>query len=236
MIFQNVSSIKGNAHFLLEYLQYQGDIKCQRLYYNSTYEAQVSAKNNLESQGFLCVDVPDGSKNSADYRLIADCVEWIAFNPTCNIIVLVLGDWDFAGLISVLTSLGKKVIIFAQKGSENKKLSNLVGNDNFHFINDLPKLVNNNFPSHQNTSIASWVNYNEAVEYLIETVKIIVSEGNSTTFSYVDQLMRKLFPKYHGVASIYLPNGKKFHKFSDFITDVVNSGRIQIQKQELFLK
>jgi uncharacterized LabA/DUF88 family protein len=151
---QNVSSIKGKGHFLLEFAQSKGRIDWKNVYYNSQYIDQVFTKNELEILGMKCVDVPDNSSNSADYRLIADCVQAVAFNPSLKIIILFSGDWDYAGLICILKSLGKKVIIFAQRGSASPKLIKLVGNDNFHFVDELPQLVaNSNKNQPQNTDI-----------------------------------------------------------------------------------
>ncbi|MER3494765.1 MAG: hypothetical protein C4323_22525 [Mastigocladus sp. ERB_26_2] len=76
----------------------------------------------------------------ADNKLIADCVKLVAFNPSTTII-LVLGDKDFASSICILRSLGKKVIIFAQRGNASQKLIKIVSKNNFHFIDELPELV-----------------------------------------------------------------------------------------------
>jgi hypothetical protein len=119
---------------LQEFAHSNGRLNCQNVYYNSQHKNQAIIKNILESLGFKCVNVPCPLKNSADNQLIADCIRWVAFNPSSNTIILVLGDWDYAGLISVLKALGKKVIIFAQRGNASQKLIKLVGNDNFHFI------------------------------------------------------------------------------------------------------
>lgn len=163
---QNVSSIKGKGHLLLEFAQSKGRIDCKNVYYNSHYRNQVSTKNELELLGMKCVDVPEYSNNSADYRLIADCVQAVAFNPSLKTIILFSGDWDYAGLICILKSLGKKVIVFAQRGSESPKLIKLVGNDNFYFVDELPELVDNsNKTQPQNTAIVSQINYNEAIDW-----------------------------------------------------------------------
>ena len=140
---QNVSSIKGKGHLLLEFAQSKGRITCKNAYYNSHHINQVCTKNELEIIGIKCVDVPDHSENSADYRLINDCINWVAFNTSVNIIILVLGDRDYVGLICILKALGKKVIIFGRRGSASPKLIKLVGNDNFHFVDELPQLVGN---------------------------------------------------------------------------------------------
>lgn len=231
---QNVSSIKGKGHFLLEFAQSNGCIDCQNVYYNSNYRNQVCTKNELEILGMKGVDVPDNSENSADYRLISDCVNWVASNRSVNIIILVLGDRDYAGLIVILQALGKKVIVFAQRGSESQRLIKLVGDENFHFVDELPQLVGNKTQP-QNTAFVSQINYNEAIEYLIEAVKITLSQGKPTIFNRIDQLMRQHCTNYQGCSSISKADGKKFKSFSKFIDAAVKDGKIQRQDKELFL-
>ena len=60
--------------------------------------------------------------------------------PSPDIIVLVLADRDFAGLITVLKALGITVIVFARRKSASQKLINLVGEDNFHYVDELSSL------------------------------------------------------------------------------------------------
>ncbi|MBD2517687.1 NYN domain-containing protein [Nostoc sp. FACHB-973] len=231
---QNVYSIQKTATFLLDFAQFEGRIKCKKLYYNSHHQNQVFAKNNLEVLDITCVDVRDTSENSADYRLMADCVKAVGLNPSLRTIILVLGDWDYAGLISVLQSLGKKVIIFAQRGSASLKLIKLVGNDNFHFIDELPQLVEEKNQA-STTSIKSHINYNEAIEYLIEAINTILSQGKPTLFGRIDKFMRQNCANYQGFSSIHTPDGKKFKSFSQFVDAAVKDGKVQKQGQELFL-
>jgi len=232
--FQNVSSIKKYADLLLDFAKIQGNVNWKNFYYSSYHKNQVDAKNKFESLGFNCVDVPDSSKNSADYRLITDCVNTIAFNPSLNLVILVLGDWDFAGLICILKQMRKKVVILAQKGSASPKLINLVGAENFHFIDDLHQLVGEKTQP-QITVINSQISYNEAVECLIATVKNALRQNQPTHYSYIGKLMRKLFPKYQGVASISIPNGKKIKRFGQFIDMVVKEGKIRKLNEKLLL-
>lgn len=185
-----------------------------------------------------CVDVPDHSENSADYRLMADCVLLFAPkpSPSPNTIILVLEDWDYAGLICILKALGKKVIIFAQRGSENPRLIKLVGNENFYFVDELPQLVgNSNKTPPQNTAIMSQINCKEAIEYLIEAIKTASSQGKPTVFGRIDKLMRQRCANYQGCSSISTDDGKKFKSFSQFIDVAVKDGKIRKQNQELFL-
>ncbi|MTJ54350.1 NYN domain-containing protein [Anabaena sp. UHCC 0253] len=233
---QNVGSITKNADLLLDFAKIQGSIKWKNFYYNSQHKNQIDAKNKFESLGFKCVDVPDNSKNSADKQLIFDCTQLFAPNRSSdpNITILVLGDWDFAGLICMLKKF-TKVIIVAQKGSASPKLIKLVGDENFYFIDDLPKLVEKKTQP-QITNIHAQISYNEAVECLKKAIKKAIFQGKPTNYSYLSTLMRQLFPKYQGVASISTPNGKKIKTFKQFVDMVVKEGKVIRQNQELFLK
>ncbi|TVP56476.1 MAG: NYN domain-containing protein [Nodularia sp. (in: Bacteria)] len=233
---QNVPSIKRKGDLLLEFAKLQGRIISKNVYYNSHHPSQNAAKNSLEKLGFCGVDVPNGSKNSADYRLMADCLKLFAPKLPAypNIIILVLGDWDFAGLISVLKTLGKKVIVFARKGSASQKLINLVGNENFHYVDELDNLVQNKNQS-QSTAICSQINYNEAIDCLTEAIKTALSQSKQTKFSLIDRLMRQGCAKYHGFSSIHTPKGKKFKNFSHFVNAAVEDGKVRKQNEELFL-
>ncbi|WP_062294998.1 NYN domain-containing protein [Nostoc piscinale] len=140
---QNVLRIKDTAKFLLDFAKLQGKVDYKKLYYNSHYPSQVSIKDILETLDFESIDVTDSSLNSADHRLMADCVKLFApqRSPIPKIIILVSGDWDYAGLIAILQAMDKKVIVFAQKGSASVKLMNLVGKNNFYFVDELPELM-----------------------------------------------------------------------------------------------
>jgi hypothetical protein len=232
---QNVGLITKNADLLVDFAKLEGIIKCKKFYYNSLHKNQVDAKNKFELLGFKCVDIPDSSKNSADKRLKDECYEAVAFNSALKIIILVSGDGDFAVLIAILKAMGKKVIVLAQKGSASQRLINLVGDENFYFIDDLPKLVQKKTQT-QITNIHAQISYNEAIECLKEAIKKAVTQGKPTNYSYLSKLMRQLLPKYQGVPSISTPNGKKFKTFTQFVDMVVKEGRIIRQNQELFLE
>ncbi|MBO1053118.1 NYN domain-containing protein [Dolichospermum lemmermannii CS-548] len=233
--FQNVGLITKNADLLLDFAKMQGIIKWKNFYYNSLHKSQVDAKNKFELLGFNCVDIPDNSKNSADKQLNKECCRTVAVNPLLKTIILVSGDWDFAGLITILKAMGKKVIVFAQKGSASQRLINLVGDENFYLIDNLPKLVQKrNQP--QITNIHAQISYNEAVECLKKAIKKAVTQGKPTNYSYLSKLMRQLLPKYQGVPSISTPNGKKIKTFTQFVDMVVKEGRIIRQNQDLFLE
>ncbi|WP_375495407.1 NYN domain-containing protein [uncultured Nostoc sp.] len=233
---QNVPSIIKFTNLVLQFAESNGTVSCKNIYYNSQRKDQVVSKNKLKELGFRCVDVPDSSKNSADKRLKDDCYEAVAFNPFLNKIILFSGDKDFAVLISILKAMGKKVIVFAQRGSASPKLIKLVGNENFYFVDELPQLVgNSNKTPPQNTAIVSQINCKEAIEYLIEAIKTASSQGKPTVFDRIDKLMRQRCTNYQGYSSISTDNDKKFKSFSQFIDVAVKDGKVRKQNQELFL-
>ncbi|MGB3207309.1 MAG: NYN domain-containing protein [Crinalium sp.] len=127
------------TNYLLTFARQQGKLNGSKVYCNSEYKDQATAKKLLETTAFQCVDVLCKSKNSADNQIMVDCIRQVALKPSPDIIILVLADWDYAGLICVLRQLGKKVIIFAQRGNESQRLINLV--DEFYFIDQLPQLI-----------------------------------------------------------------------------------------------
>jgi hypothetical protein len=137
---QNVYLNQKQAELLVAFAKSKGRLEPPKNYYNSQKKNQLTDKIRLEKLGFPGVDVPDSGKNSADKQLVFDCIKRVAIKPSPDIIILVLGDRDFAGLITVLKALGITVIVFARRKSASKKLINLVGEDNFHYVDELSSL------------------------------------------------------------------------------------------------
>ncbi|OCR01220.1 hypothetical protein BCD67_17140 [Oscillatoriales cyanobacterium USR001] len=232
---QNVPSIQKQPKLLIDFAKIQGNLDCQKLYFNPQYKNQVSAAKKLEFWGFQAVTVLDGSKNSADRWLCFDVVKRVACQQSPDIFILVLGDRDFAGLISILVNLGKKVIIFAQRHSASqKKLAKLVGDENFHYADELPSLVAGNTESKMDSAPCN-LTYTEAVEYLLETIKTCLNQGKRAGLGFINRQMCKLFPNYQGVTSICKHDGKAFSRFSTFVKAVEKDGKVRIENQELFL-
>jgi NYN domain len=141
---QNVHLTQKQGESLIALAKSKGRLDSLKAYYNSQHQNQLIAKNQLEYLGFQGVDVPSNDKNSADKQLIFECIKRVAIKPSPEIIILVSGDRDFAGLISVMLAVGKTIIVFAQRCKASKKLIKLVGDDRFHYIDDLPSLFAGN--------------------------------------------------------------------------------------------
>jgi hypothetical protein len=231
---QNVYSIQDIANLLLAFANSVGRLICKKVYYNSQCKNQVSAKDALASIGLNCFDVPCPIKNSADNQLIADCIEDVDNNLSPDIVILVSGDGDFAKLVRTLQKLGKKVIIFAQRGNVKSRLKDLA--DEFHFVDELPDLVGEkNQPKID--SILFQFHYNDAIDCLIEAIKIALSEGKPTDFSHIGKQMRRSprFPSCKKFPSVYKPDGTILSRLSKFVAAAVADGKVRMQNQELFL-
>lgn len=232
--YQNARLSLQQGKLLLEFANAVGRFGCKNVYHNSNCQNQNNACK-LDSIGFKCLDVPCPLKNSADNQLIADCIKDVNNNLSPDIVILVSGDGDFAGLVVNLHKLGKKVIIFAQAGNVKQRLKEIA--DEFHFLGELPELVKDKTQP-QTTSVHR-ITYNDAIECLLETVNIALNQGKLTRFSSIDQLMRKLFPNYQGASSILKKDGATFSGFGKFIDAVVADGKVCVQSkgklQELFL-
>ncbi|MEG3864101.1 NYN domain-containing protein, partial [Microcoleus sp. herbarium12] len=211
---QNVSLKQWQAELLLDFATSKGRLNWRKLYYNSQYPNQVIAKDNLEKLGFQGVDVPDPGEDSADKALVFGCTKLFAIKTPPEIVILVLGDRDFAGLIALLIAAGKKVIVFARRDSTSQKVINLVGQNNFNYVDELSSLVASN-SQQQIKNSQPHLTYNEAVEYLIEAIKTASKKGKRTLFSCIDSLMRNLFPRYQGVTSVCKHQGKTFSRFGE---------------------
>jgi len=231
---QNVHLTQCLASKLLEFATSQGQLIDIKVYYNSLCPDQVSAKDALESLGFKWIDVPCPLKNSADNQLMVDCVDDTYSNRPPDTVILVSGDGDFVSSVRNLKDRGKKVIVLAKQGNVKQRLKELVGS-NFHFLDELPSLVESK-TQQQIENSQCHLTYNEAVEYLIEAIKTASKKGKRTLFSCIDSLMRQLGPKYQGVSSICKYQGKTFSKFSKFVETAVKDGKIRSQDGQLFVR
>lgn len=220
------------SKFIAGFCQRKGSLISRKVYYNSLFENQASAKEYLQRIGFKCEDVTCSLKNSADNQLKSDLIDDVYNNQSPDIFILVSGDGDFANPVQFLQDKDKNVIIFSQRGNVKQRLKNLA--NEFHFVDELPQLVVKNTQP-KNACIEFDITYNETIEYLIEAINTALVQKKRTGFGYINNLMSKLFPKYQGVSSIYVPDANKFKSFGQFVDAVVRDGKVQKQGHELFL-
>ncbi|MGB5960602.1 MAG: NYN domain-containing protein [Coleofasciculaceae cyanobacterium] len=211
--FQNVKLTAHQAEHLVSFANQFGDLSNQKVYADWKIESKDSAEY-FYALDFECLNVPSNKKNNVDNKLIADCELEIS-----HIVFLVTGDGDFTNLVSSLKSKGKKVIVFCQLGKVNQKLRQSA--DAVYSVNKLPELVGN----------IGQINYNEAIQCLIQAIKLALKQSKPATYQIIDQLMRqnKQFPNYQGVSSIRKPDGKPFRQFSKFVEAVKADGKVQVR-------
>ena len=137
---QNVHLTQKQAELLVNFAKSKGRLDCFKIYYNSQNKNQLLAKNNVEYLGCQGVDVRSKDKNSVDKALTFDWIKRVVIKPYPEIIILVSGDRDFAPLISLMLAVGKIIIVFGRRKSASQKLINLVGEDNFHDVDELSSL------------------------------------------------------------------------------------------------
>jgi uncharacterized LabA/DUF88 family protein len=234
---QNVKSKQNKlpslASDLLEFCRQKWHFTSQEVFDNFEKKNQADAKNILEGMGFKCINIPDASKNSADKTLIYHCTKQFPRKPSPDIFVLILGDRDYVSLICLLRAAGKEVIIFAQRGSESKKLINRV--DEFHFIDELPKLLGSKIEPNIEDVLAC-IPYKDAKECLFQAIKTANSHNKKTGFSSINNLMldNKQFPNYTGYASIRQADGNKFSSFTKFVKAIEKDGKVFVKNNEVF--
>ena len=72
------------ASLLLAFANSKGRVIGKKVYYNSLFENQASAKDSLQNIGFCCYDVTCVLKNSADNQLKSDLIDDVYNNQSPN--------------------------------------------------------------------------------------------------------------------------------------------------------
>jgi NYN domain len=267
---QNVKLNLELANLLLVFAKIQGIVKQAKIYDFWPNNGKNAVLENLANLGFQCISVTSPIKDCADYQLVFDSLSDFDANGWPDLVILVSGDGDFCPFGNHLKKIGIKTIIFARKGNVKKQLMDLA--DEFHFLDELPELVviqdapENEFISElvapkidnlvdklpevkpQVSSLpdsdvsADYITYDQAIDSLIKAIKSASFQGQPTTFSVLNILMRNnpdYYLIYKGVASIRKADGSKFQKFTNFIEAAVSDGKVRVQKngniQEVFL-
>lgn len=227
--YQNIPDGKI-AESLLKFASLRGYVVTRKAYHN--WGDTNKDKKVLADLDFTCINVSSSIKNAVDFKLVIDCTSECSSYLSPDIVIVVSGDCYSEILLNELHPKRKKVIILARKGSEYKNLRSLA--DEFYYVDELPKLLNSN-TQHQTTSGSSYINYERAIDYMIEAIKTASKQGKPTAFGYIDNLMRQLFPNYKGVSSIRKKDGTKFGKFSKFVDAAIDEGKVCRQNEEIFL-
>ncbi|MEO8893538.1 MAG: NYN domain-containing protein [Coleofasciculaceae cyanobacterium] len=236
--YENISNIDNRAKLLIDFAQLQGYLVNLNVYAKASIWQQNQGKNKviLNSLDFSCIDVCSSAKNAVDFQLVIDCVAEAHNNISTNIFILVTSDGDYETLVRELQSKGKKVIVIYHPDKVSKSLIQ-IANESYS-AEELLKLFGNKT---QILDILPQINYDEAIQNLIEAISIAVKQNKPTTYAIIDRLMRQnqQFPNYQGVSSIRKLDGTTFSKFSKFVEAVKADGKVQVRSigkvKEVFL-
>ncbi|MGB3264614.1 MAG: NYN domain-containing protein [Microcoleus sp.] len=136
--YQNIPDIK-QANNLLLFANSLGYVVTKKVYDNWQQKNKVSQKTTLVNHGWECVTVVQKIHDAVDFCLFYDCSDEAAISLYPHTFIIGSGDGNGEILIPKLQNKGKKVIILARPGNENKNLERLA--NEFYFVNELPKLL-----------------------------------------------------------------------------------------------
>ena len=127
------------ANNLLLFAASLGYVVTRKVYDNWQQRNKVSQKITLVKDGWECVNVPQQIPDAVDFSLFFDCSGEAAISLYPHTFIIVSGDGNGEILIPKLQNKGKKVIILARPGNENKNLERLA--DEFYFLDELLKSI-----------------------------------------------------------------------------------------------
>ena len=136
--YQNIPNAK-QANNLLLFAASLGYVVTRKVYDNWQQRNKVSQKITLVKDGWECVNVPQQIPDAVDFSLFFDCSGEAAISLYPHTFIIVSGDGNGEILIPKLQNKGKKVIILARPGNENKNLERLA--DKFYFLDELLKSI-----------------------------------------------------------------------------------------------
>ncbi|MGK7922718.1 MAG: NYN domain-containing protein [Trichodesmium sp.] len=232
---ENVSLFPEHANDILSFAKSQGDLILQKVYYNSYGKNQDNIVKKLRYLGYDCQNVHCPLKNSADNQLISDLIKDIAGSDSPDKIIIVSGDGDFQSIVSILKELEKYVIVIAQSGSVKQELKKSA--DEFHFLHEIPKLgkIQNQT---ETMNLPTKFDWDDAVNCLLESIKIASNQNKPTTLDCLGKLMRQrdLFPKgCNKFPSICKSDGTTFSKLKKFVNAVAQEGLVVMKDKEILI-
>ncbi len=247
------------AESIVEYSKSQGHLRVKAVYANWRRENESVAKT-LYSMGFEPIHISLRKANSVDVKLAVDCLTAAYQYPNIKNFIIVTADKDFIPLANALKSLERRVTLVGRAETASDEL--IMSADQFISLEELPNTIAllNGEPSLPATVSSSvpkpklkaarpvkLLDYEIALECLLETIDCAQNRGSSTRFAPIDILMRASETcTYQGASSIRKPsngvngNGRKtFETFSEFVAQAEADGKVHQREvdgfKELFL-
>lgn len=232
---QNVMRVDKYMSHLLAFLEGE-NIKLEqiKLYYNSQFSAQEKTKKNLLTllapYPVVAVDIPYKIRNSADNQLVSDVVKDFAKNRKYKAI-FISGDGDFTHIITILSELGVKTLLFSDKNCSSLLREKA---ERAYYLEEIPNII---APQPQNNSNYDRLilSYQDAIQHLIESIECCLIKKKQCNLANIANLMKSNLQISKKLV-ILKPDGKgKFAKFIQFVDFVSQQGLIIRQGNQLIL-
>lgn len=221
------------AEALLQYSKSIGHPYIKRVYgdWAKTNKAITQA---LYSLGFETIQVSMGKINSVDVKIAVDCLDTAIIHSLINYFIIITGDKDFIPVVNWLKAHQKEVIIISKPENVSEHL--LMSADKFISLEEMSKKYIEEDIQTSETEEINPLEFDKAVQYLIETVEKIREQGKSTRYGVVDNYMRSNLDFNYNGATLVLHHDKSrtFKSFTKFIEAVEEAGNVKTDTIEGF--
>lgn len=219
------------AESLTEYSVSLGNPRVKKVYSDWQREKKHLVQA-LYSLGFETVHVAMGKENSVDVKLAVDCIAAAYQYTSIQQFIIVAADRDYVPLINRLKMLGKKVTLIGWSAAASEHL--LLSADEFI---DMEELNSDDQSVDMDSEVASSqkISYENAVNYLIETINDARLKQKSTRIETIASLMR-MNPQipYQEISSIVKDDGTNFASFGAFVRAAEKEGKVKVETIEGF--
>jgi len=209
-----------DIRLLIQRILEKGKIIVKRAY--ADWHHHKEHMSALHEAAIDLIEVPApriSGKNSADIRMVVDCMDLCYAKEHIDTFVICSGDSDFSPLVSKLRENNKRVIGVGMKNSSSNLL---IGNcDEFIFYDDIYR-QNQKQPAVSDAAVP--LDKRRMFEFLVQTVQSLLQESRDVLFSSLikDTMTRKM-PHFSERALGY-------STFGDVLEEARNLGLLKVER------
>ena len=209
-----------DIRLLIQRILEKGKIIVKRAY--ADWHHHKEHMSALHEAAIDLIEVPApriSGKNSADIRMVVDCMDLCYAKEHIDTFVICSGDSDFSPLVSKLRENNKRVIGVGMKNSSSNLL---IGNcDEFIFYDDIYRL-NQKQPAVSNAAVP--LDKRQMFDFLVQTVQSLLQESRDVLYSSLikDTMTRKM-PHFSERALGY-------STFGDVLEEARNLGLLKVER------
>jgi len=221
------------AEALISYSKLKGHPFIKRVYANWGITNKI-IQQALYSLGFETIQVSMGKTNSVDVKIAVDCLDTAMIHSSLLHFIIVTGDKDFIPVVNWLKSQQKKVTIISKPEIVSEHLQ--MSADHFVSLEEISRKFNEADVQSLETEVNIILEFDNAVEYLTQTIVKIRDQGKSTRYEVVDNYMRSSQDfNYNGATTVQQPDkSSNFKNFTNFIEAVERASKIKTDTIEGF--